>query len=327
MEKVLRGRWFLLALGMLALLLLSIAIQGVGSLLTGEPTAVAAESNRENVKEDCTGTYHKPSFGSTVVVNSGEVICSNVTSFGGNVVVHGEVKGDVVAFGGNALIDGTIDGEVFLYGGNATLQNNAHVNNNIHLCGGRLIHGTDSQLHGSVVECTKGVGLLFLENRGESSFHFWSLLTWIVLGLLLTSLLPEHIMLVRTTAKSKLRRSLALGLLTILLAPAIVAVAIALIISIPLAIIVVVGLMAAWALGMVAIGWLVGEYLTSKFIPQYSTRPIQVIIGLTVLTLAGSLPYIGWLITIGIGLLGLGAVFLSRFGTRLYSQPKQLLPL
>jgi hypothetical protein len=43
--------------------------------------------------------------------------------------------------------------------------------------------------------------------------------------------------------------------------------------------------------------------------------------------LAGSLPYIGCFISIGAGLLGLGAVFLSRFGTRLYSQPKQPLPL
>jgi len=43
--------------------------------------------------------------------------------------------------------------------------------------------------------------------------------------------------------------------------------------------------------------------------------------------LAGSLPYIGNWISIGAGLLGLGAVFLSRFGTRLYSQPKQPLTL
>jgi hypothetical protein len=89
----------------------------------------------------------------------------------------------------------------------------------------------------------------------------------------------------------------------------------------------VVGLVAAWALGIVAIGWLVGEYLTNRFIPRYNTRQVQVVVGLTLLTLAGSLPYIGWLITLGTGLLGLGAVLLSRFGTRLYSQPKQLLPL
>jgi hypothetical protein len=46
-----------------------------------------------------------------------------------------------------------------------------------------------------------------------------------------------------------------------------------------------------------------------------------------VLVLAGSLPYIGWLLSIGAGLIGLGAVFLSRFGTRLYSQPKKPITL
>lgn len=327
MEKLIRGRGLWLALSALSLLVILLVTQGVQSLLTGEPTAQAAGPNNVKVKDDCTGAYHRPFFGSPVVVNSGEVICSNITSFGGNIVVHGEVKGDIVGFGGNAVIDGTIDGEVFVYGGNVTSQNSAHINGNIHLCGGRWIQGTNSQLHGSVVECTKSVGLLVLENRSESSFHFWSLLTWVVLGLFLTSLLPEHVVLVKTTVKSKLRRSLALGLLSILLAPAIVAVATALIISIPLALIVIVVLIAAWALGTVAIGWLIGEYLTNRFVPQHNTRPLQVTVGLIVLTLAGSLPYVGWLISIGVGLLGLGAVLLSRFGTRLYSQPKQPLPL
>ena len=52
-----------------------------------------------------------------------------------------------------------------------------------------------------------------------------------------------------------------------------------------------------------------------------------VVVGLAVLALAGSLPFIGWFVSIGAGLLGLGAVFLSRFGTRLFSQPRQPLPL
>jgi len=124
-----------------------------------------------------------------------------------------------------------------------------------------------------------------------------------------------------------MRRSLILGLLSILLAPAILAVLVALIIPIPLAILVAIGLIAAWALGTVAIGWLIGDHIMRFVSPHQNTRVLQVVVGLTVLVLAGSLPYIGWLIILGAGLLGLGAAFLSRFGTRLYSQPKQPLPL
>lgn len=326
MLKVARRQWFLLTLlgpWLLAAFLLG---GGVGEQMGALPNAIAADHQAALDRRDCTGERHKPSFGEAVVVNSGEVICGNLTSFGGTVVIQGEVRGDVVAFGGNVFINGQVNGNVILYGGNITLRNAARVYGDIHLCGGRWIQDTSSLLHGSVFDCTQSVGLLVLGDKGPD-FRFWSIVTWVALGLLLISLLPEHVMLVRTTAKSKMRRSFVLGLLSVLLAPAVLAVLVALIISIPLAIIVVVGLIAAWALGTVAIGWLIGDFIVRKVIPHQSTHPMQVVVGLTVLALAGSLPYIGWLIILGAGLIGLGAVLLSRFGTRLYSQPKQPLPL
>jgi hypothetical protein len=56
--------------------------------------------------------------------------------------------------------------------------------------------------------------------------------------------------------------------------------------------------------------------------PHRNTRTLQIVVGLTALTLVGALPYIGWLVNIVAGLLGLGAVLLSRFGTRLYGRPR-----
>jgi hypothetical protein len=97
---------------------------------------------------------------------------------------------------------------------------------------------------------------------------------------------------------------------------------IALILPIPLAVLIAIGLIAAWALGTIAIGWLVGEYIMRVIAPRHNTHLAQVSVGLTVLILVGSIPYIGWIISAGAGILGLGAVFLSRFGTRLYSQPR-----
>jgi len=316
----------LFALSSFWLVITLVLAGGKQALLSEVPTASAATRIANEGNPDCTGAYHKPSFGSTVVVNSGEVICSNLTSFDSTVIIRGTVLGDVVAFGGEVVIDGKVDGNVMLYSGNVTVQDGAQVNGDIHLCGGHWLHGTDPQLRGSVIDCTRGVGQLVTGDEGVE-FRFWSLVTWVALGILLTSLLPEHVILVRTTARNKLRRSLVLGLLSILLAPAILAVLFALIIPIPLAILIAIGLIAAWALGTVAVSWLIGDYIVRTVSPHQNTRVLQVVVGLTVLILAGSLPYIGWLITLGAGLLGLGAVFLSRFGTRLYSQPKQPLPL
>jgi len=317
LERVLSGIWLIIAL-----------VVGVGSglLVGGNTPAKAASISTARNATECTEEHPKPSFGSTIVVSNSDRICGSLTTFGGTTIVQGEVNGDIVAFAGSVIINGQVDGNVNLYGGNLTLQNGAHINGDIHVCGGQWIEGTNSQYHGTVFECTKSVTSL-LSGDGSPGSRFWLVFTWVALALLLTVLLPEHVMLVRTTVKSKWRRSFVLGLLTILLTPAVLSVLIALIIPIPLAIIVAIGLIAAWALGTVAVGWLIGEYLMHMVAPHYYARSIQVVVGSAVLALAGTLPYIGWIISIGAGLLGLGAVFLSRFGTRLYVQPKQPLSM
>ncbi len=290
------------------------------------PTVLAADRHIEHGWQECTHEHLGPSFGGTVVVDTNQLVCNDLTTFGGTIAINGEVRGDVVAFGGNVVIAGTVDGNVDLYGGTATLQRGSHVHGDINLYAGYSTRGDGAQLDGVVNNHTRHVGWLFLGSR-EFRFPVWAILTWVALGLLLTSLLPEHVMFVRTTVVIKPQRSLLIGLLSALLSLPVLVVLMALILTIPLAIIVALGLIAAWALGTVAIGWVVGEHVLRMVAPHRNKRPIQVVVGLTVLVLAGSLPYVGCWISIGAGLLGLGAVLLSRFGTRLYSQPKQPLTL
>jgi hypothetical protein len=317
-----RIRWFTF------LLLLPVLLLGMGgeALTWVTPIALAAGKHLESTSGDCKGEHHQPSFGGTIVVDTGEVVCGDLTSFGGTVAINGEVRGDVVSFGGEVVIAGTVDGNVDIYGGTVTLQSGSDVRGDLNLYAGGWARGDGSQLNGALIDHTRHIELLFFSSS-EFHFPFWPILTWIVLGLLLTRLLPEHVMFVRTTAASRPRRSFFIGLLSALLALPVVVVLIALILTIPVAIIVALGLIIAWAFGTVAIGWLVGEHVLRMIAPHRNTRPFQVVVGLTVLVLAGSLPYIGNWISIGAGLLGLGAVFLSRFGTRLYSQPKQPLTL
>lgn len=335
MHKVLHSHRFMLTLPGL-LLLAAFLIGGGAEALMGRTAIASAAASEEGtsgriVQADssapCSSERRSPSFGSAEIITSGEVVCGNLTSFGGSVVVRGEVNGDVVTFAGDVVIDGVVNGNVTLYAGNLTLQDGAYIAGDIHVCGGSWTdEGTHPQLHGTVFSCTKSLGVLLTGDSGPE-IRFWSLLIWVVLGLVLTYLLPDHVMLVRTTMQHKLRRSAALGVLSILLAPAILAILVALIISLPLAILITVGLLAAWALGMVAIGWLVGDYIMRSVAPHHNTRLFQIVVGMALLALAGSLPVVGLWVNVGAGLLGIGAVFLSRFGTRLYGPPRHPLPL
>src|SRR5690242_18790127 len=291
MYKVSRKQQCMLVLPRLMLFAAFFIASGVGALQGETLIAWAAEAtgkvqlaDKATLRPfmDCTEGHRGPSFNSAVEVEDGEVVCSDLTAFGGSVTIHGVVKGDVVVFGGNVVIDGVVNGNVTTYGSNLILQDGAQVDGDVHVCGGVWTGSSDSPLHRSVFSCTRSLGTLLTSISG-ANLRFWSTLVWVILGMLLTSLLPEHIMLVRTTAKSKMGRSFVLGLLSVLLAPAILAVLVGLIISIPLAILVSVGLIAAWVLGTVAVGWIVGDYIVRSVVPQHNSRLLQVIVGMVAL--------------------------------------------
>jgi hypothetical protein len=247
-------------------------------------------------------------------------------SFGGTVAINGEVRGDVDAFGGTVVVAGTVDGDIVLYGGTLTLQNGSVVHGNIQLYGSRWFPGYGYHLDGEVINHPDSISWL-VAGMSHPSFPFWSILIWSALGLMLTWLLPEHLLLVRATAIQNTKRSFLVGLLSILLAPPVLFVLAALILPIPLAVILALTLVAAWALGTVAVGGLIGERIVRAVDPRYNTRPVQVVVGLVALALVGAVPFIGWLINLIVGLIGLGAVLLSRFGTRLYGQPRKPLDI
>ncbi len=332
MRKVSVGQWAMLIIGGLALLT-TFLISGGGQLLSwiSPPTAAASTTQSENyhfsgIQQQCTKEHLGPSFGGAVVVDTNTVVCSTLTVFGGTVAINGTVIGDVVSFGSAVVIAGTVNGNIDVYGGSVVLRTGSQLYGNINLYAGHWTRGQGVQFVGAVSDHTRKINWLF-PGEGPFSFPLLPLITWVALGLFLTTLLPEHVMIVRTTVSSKPRRSLMIGLLSVVLAPPLLIVLIALILSIPVAIIVALGLIAGWALGTVAIGWLVGEHILRAIAPQKSTRSVQIAVGMTAIVLIGSIPFIGWIISIGVGLLGVGAVFLSRFGTRLYVQPRQPLTM
>jgi hypothetical protein len=329
MQKAGHRHWkTLLLMGCALLLGAGLFIQGMSLLWSWlNPGIQPVGRGDRSVTDECISTQRTPVFGRPLIVGEHEVVCGDLTLLGSTLDVTGQVRGNILAFGSNINIAGIISGDVDLYGGYVTLQNGSHVHGNINLYGGRARTEPGAGLEGGVNNRSQHISLWLPGLSDGFAFPFWPVLIWVALGLVLVSLLPEHVMFVRATVASKARRSLLLGLLSLLLAPAVLIVLIALIIPIPLAIIIVGGLIAAWALGTIAIGWLMGEYVMQAIAPRHNTRLAQVAVGLTVLILAESLPYIGWLVSIGAGLVGLGAVFLSRFGTRLYGQPRHPLKL
>jgi hypothetical protein len=94
------------------------------------------------------------------------------------------------------------------------------------------------------------------------------------------------------------------------------------IIGIPLVLLVILAFIVAWAFGTIAIGMEVGERL-AKIGKADWALPVSAALGTFILTVivngVGKLvPCIGWLLPFVVGVVGLGAVLLTRFGTHPY---------
>ncbi len=290
-----------------------------GLLSVASPAAFAADG-----QSPCTSNNQKPSFGDTITVGPGDVRCSDVTIIGGTVSIQGQVRGNILALGSTIILDGGVNGDIKLFGGSIRFNTGSYVNGDVNLYGSKVDGEKEVRIDGTYNDHSKTNGLF-----GLSAFTLpvWFLLLMIPLGLLYTRFLPEHVMFVSATVKNQMRRSLMIGLLSALLTPAILLVLIALIISIPFALIVLFVLLIAWTSGTIAICWMLGEQVIRAFTTRPHTRYLQVTVGVIMLAVFISLPFIGWIVFLGTGMVGSGAVFLSRFGTRLYRQPQQPLPI
>src|SRR5215472_1408737 len=93
MQKGKRFNRLLLVL-VASLLFLGLQISGIGEKLAWTlPTAQAADKSVTDNDVTCTRNFHSPLFKENIVVGPREVACGNVTSFGGSIVIQGELLG------------------------------------------------------------------------------------------------------------------------------------------------------------------------------------------------------------------------------------------
>ena len=322
MLKVKAARLFRLLFLLVGVVIVSLFITNsiTGFLAVASPAALASGG-----PDTCTASsQQRPSFGGTITVEAGNVLCGDVTIVGGTVSIQGLVRGNILAFGSSILLDGGVRGDIRLFGGSIRFGTRSYVSGNINLYGSSVDGEKEARIDGTFDDHSKKSGLFGL---GAFNLPVWFLLLMIPLGLLYARFFPEHVMFVRATVKNQTRRSLMIGLLSAFLAPAILLVLIALIISIPLALIVLLVLVIAWTAGTIAICWMLGEQVIRAFTKRPFTRYLQVTIGVIMLAVFIALPFIGLIVFLGTGIVGIGAVFLSRFGTRLYRRPEQPLSI
>jgi cytoskeletal protein CcmA (bactofilin family) len=291
------------------------------------------------------GDDGKVVFGGSFTLESGEELDGDLVVFGGSAVLEEDsrVDGDVVVMGGNASVAGEVDGDVVTFGGNVEIRATAVVDGNLVTIGGNVDQDSRAIVRGGEVEGLEFEGFpRFWTFPTKVSFNRWPnvwfrfmfdifktifvALAFAALGLLIVLFWPKQTEVVGQAVLAAPLPSGGVGLLTAVVAAALmVLLAITICLS-PVAFLLGVAMLVAGIFGWTAVGLLVGQRLLGAFKVKGFTPLIAVAVGVLLVSLLSAVPCLGTLLAIVVGWAGLGAVVLTRFGTQAYPLPKPVPP-
>jgi hypothetical protein len=277
----------------------------------------------------------------------------DIVKFGQSVFVAGDemVRGDLVVFGANAIIEGRVTGNVFVIGGNIRARSGAEIKGDAMVIGGVLDEDDDVIIHGErilfddIFPSDWGFGGLFLHRPWVR----WvtipvTLFIKLVLSFLVILFLRDRVMVGDEHLGSNFLKSFGMGILTaivglfallIVMVPLIITV-----IGIPLALLLVVSCVGVFIIAWTMFAYSLGRLVSARLNFESTNAFMFIFVGAVILVLPDVISFVCGLLPAGpivalgaafkvIGILlglfaylsGLGAIVLSRFGSRPLTAP------
>lgn len=273
-------------------------------------------------------------FGGTYTLEKGKDLNGNLVILGGIATLEesSTVNGDITLTGGSLFIQGEVNGNITGVGGSITLGDTAVVDGDINTIGAALNRSNTAVIKGRVsssgpgnfriplkwsADSLKNLNLNLFQPVGNVLWGIFQALAMAALALLVTLFLPLPTGRVAHTISSQPVIAGALGLLTIVVAPALFIVLLVTIILIPLSLIGLLVLAVAFAFGWIAVGYETGRRLAAMFKVQWAA-PVNAGVGTLVISLLSSIlgiiPCVGWILPAVLAIVGLGGVLITRFG-------------
>ncbi len=259
--------------------------------------------------------------GSNVVVPADAWVCGSALAVGGNVDVQGHVQGSAQAIGGNVTISGEVDGDVTAVGGDIRVQPGAVTRGKLDSMGGQVIiePGANAQTPPQGMEQYWNGG-----RSGPTAFHmlapeassFWlGLLFWVSAALGLSAFVPEVVGHVRYTVARRFIVSGATGAAIGLIGAVLGAVLFVTCIGIPVTVAIAIAMWIAWVVGTVAFASWLGASLL-RGVRLDSSLLASTLLGVVILSLLKAAPVVGPIVSLIVGVVGLGAALLTLLSAR-----------
>jgi len=313
---------------------LSLACLILMALIFGLPGHVYAQGTDQN--------GGKVVFGGTFALKEGETLNGDLVIIGGTATLDkgSQVNGDVAITGGNVEISGDIEGSVASIGGSLKINETAVIKGDLTSIGGTVSRHPGAQIKGQVDLGSPGSFNLQIPNQilnpgnlgqgvvskvlapfGKILITTIQSIMLALLAMLTALFLPNPTDRVVRTLSDQPLLSGGVGLLTLIVAPALILILAITIILLPLGLIGILVTLIALLFGWIAVGMEVGKRL-AVMLKQDWASPVSAGLGTLIVSLvAFFFSYvwcIGWLAPFALSVIGLGAVVISRFGTQVY---------
>jgi len=283
-------------------------------------------------------------LGGNFTLRSGEELNGDLIVLGGNIVLEASstVNGDTVVLGGNVTSNGTINGSLVAMGGIVEFLDQAQINGNLTVLGcsyeqadGAVISGNIFTEENIPFEFNLPDRIALFEGNFpasqiqqlplvSASWFFFRILIWTGLAVLMTLFIQDQAAAINRAAFTQPFMSFVVGLGVILIAPLVMLALIITILLSPVSILGIIALFAAWVIGLIALSLEIGRKL-AEALNQSWPAPVMAGLGMFILSLfingfSQIVPCFGWMPKFVLGLWVMGAVILTRFGTREYPE-------
>jgi len=325
-------------------------VPGLLGMESGVPVAFLKSSPQQEPQSD------KVVLGGSYKLDENEILDGNLLVLGGTAQLQpgSSVTGDVMVLGGTLVVKGQITGDLSILGGSASLEAGAHIFGDVNSLSATLQRDDAAKVDGDFNQITRESWPSILPENlhipgwqgapsivvpgGQPGSNFsspvrtgwdflWLLvrsLAWAAIAVLTALFGAKRVSTASDTVIEKPIISLGMGCLTIFIGTAVMLLLIITICGIPFSLLGGFLLFLGWGFGVIAIGTEVGIRLARMFKADWAI-PVSAGAGTLLLTLVVNavellIPCIGWLLPAGIGLIGLGAAVLTRFGSRPYPE-------
>ncbi|HVA29068.1 MAG TPA: hypothetical protein VNF68_12875 [Candidatus Baltobacteraceae bacterium] len=244
--------------------------------------AIAFALTSSVARADVRSVYHGGTYWGSVRVEPGQVVDGDLDVILGNVENDGQINGDVNVVGGNINNNGTITGQT-------------------HVLGGEVVD--------TIVPWAP-----FARSNATSMVddRLWWRITWDVVVLVVFLIFPVRTRMALGRLEAHPGLATAAGLFGWVAALPIMFLLAVTIVLIPLIPVEAVLLAAAVFVGHAALALLIGKRFYELLQPTATPTPlVALVLGIVLLTAAELVPVVGILVTLLVGLIGVGAVILT----------------